>query len=300
MIRVVSWNIARRHRPLEDLREMDVDLALLQEVGTGAASRLQEDMGTGGRRHWDSYAWTPDYPAGRFRARCDRWPMVVKLSDRVEIEWFAQVGPDHQPDVNELSVKDVGLIAAARVIPKDPEDGEPFIAVSMYALWDPTDGATKTARSITSDLSALINRDVPSAHRILAAGDLNMLYGEGAFSDMQSLKPVDTMTDRFEYLYRIYRESDRFTVVIHRPNGDAFSIQRRRWKTLWGTQRWIQRDMEASADLRRRVTSGEIRLEPGVWARMSSLGLEFMGPQYPNGRQASILCRVTCRPIPGT
>ena len=44
--------------------------------------------------------------------------------------------------------------------------------------------------------------------------------------------------------------------------------------------------METNADLRRRVTSGETRLEPGAWARMSSLGLEFMGPQYPNGRQA--------------
>ena len=103
------------------------------------------------------------------------------------------------------------------MIPKDPEDGEPFIASSIYALWDPTDGATKTARNITSDLSALINRDVPSAHRILAAGDLNMLHGEGAFSDMQSREPVDTTIDRFEYRYRICSESDRYTVVIHRP-----------------------------------------------------------------------------------
>ena len=76
---------------------MGVDVALLQEVGSGAAPSLPEGMETGGRGHWDSHTWTPNYPAGRFRTRCDRWPMVVKLSDRVEIEWFDQVGPDRQP-----------------------------------------------------------------------------------------------------------------------------------------------------------------------------------------------------------
>ena len=46
---------------------------------------------------------------------------------------------------------------------------------------------------------------------------------------MLSMEPVDTMTDGFEYLYRIHWEGDRFNAVTHRPNGDAFSIQRRRW-----------------------------------------------------------------------
>lgn len=162
---------------------MDVDVALLQEVGSGAAPSLPEGMETGGRRHWDSFTWASDHPAGLFRARCDRWPMVVKLSDRVEVEWFEQVGPDRQPEENELSVSDVGLIAAARVTPRNPEDGEPFIAVSMYALWTLTVGATKTARSITSDLSALMAREVPFSDRVLAAGDLNDWYGAGAYSD---------------------------------------------------------------------------------------------------------------------
>ena len=265
---------------------MDVDVALLQEVGSGAAPSLPEGMETGGRRHWDSFTWASDHPAGLFRARCDRWTMVVKLSDRVEVEWFEQVGPDRQPEENELSVSDVGLIAAARVTPRNPEDGEPFIAVSMYAFWTLTVGATKTARSITSDLSALMAREVPFSDRVLAAGDLNDWYGAGAYSDMRSMDPVETVNDRFDYLYRIHCEGDRYTVVIHRPNGDAFRIERKRWKTLWGARRWVERNMEAFEDLRRRVTSGETRLGPGVWSRMSSLGLEFMGPQYPNGRQA--------------
>ena len=103
---------------------------------------------------------------------------------------------------------------------------------------------------------------------------------------MQTEPLVCTVCDQFGYLYRIYKENDRYTVVVHRPNGDAFHIQRKNWKTPWGARRWIERNMEASADVRRRVTSGQAELEPGIWNRMKSLGLEFMGPQYPNGRQA--------------
>ena len=286
LIRVVNWNIARRRRPLAELLAMDADVALLQEVGSGFATSLSEGMDTGSRRHWDSYTWAAVYPDDRFRSWCNRWPMVVRLSDRVEVEWFDQVGPEHDPRENEFSVSDVGLIAAARVTPKDQGAGEPFIAVSMYALWDPTDGATRTARSITADLAALIERKIPFSDRMLAAGDLNDWYGAGAYNDVRSMDPVETVSDRFDYLYRTYCEGDRYTVVIHRPNGNAFRIERRRWKTLWGARRWVGRNMDANADLRRRITSGETRLEPEMWTRMRSLGLEFMGPQYPNGRQA--------------
>ena len=286
MIRVVCWNIARRRRPLRELGEMDVDVALLQEVGTRAAASLPDGVETGGRRHWDSYQWASEYPENRYQRWCNRWPMVVRLSDRVDVEWFEQVGPDCEPEKNEFPVSDIGLIAAARVTPKDPGDGEPFIVASLYAHWTPANGATKTARSITTDLSALIDRRVPFSDRILAAGDLNMWYRPGAFSDMQAMDPVETTTDQFGYMYRIYSEVDRYTVVIHRPNGDAFSIRRKRWKTLWGARRWIRTNMRAFEDLRRRITSGEITLEPDMWSRMSSLGLEFIGPQFPKGRLA--------------
>ena len=95
------------------------------------------------------------------------------------------------------------------------------------------------------------------------------------------------MTDRFGYYYHIYEDDDRYTVVLHRPNGDAFSIWRQGWKTLWGTRRRIERSIAASADLRSRITSGKAEPEPGIWKRVEALGLEFMGPQYPNGRQAA-------------
>ena len=38
--------------------------------------------------------------------------MVVKLSDRVEVEWFNQIGPDDRPSAHEITVSDVGLMTA--------------------------------------------------------------------------------------------------------------------------------------------------------------------------------------------
>ena len=36
---------------------------------------------------WLSHDPTTGYP------HYDRWPMVVRLSDRVRVEWFRQIGP---------------------------------------------------------------------------------------------------------------------------------------------------------------------------------------------------------------
>ena len=67
----------------------------------------------GGRRHWNSYTWTLSHPDGENKTWCNRWPTVVRLSNRVEIEWFDQTGPKDEPNENEISVSDVGLLAAA-------------------------------------------------------------------------------------------------------------------------------------------------------------------------------------------
>jgi len=152
----------------------------------------------------------------------DRWPMVVKLSDRVEVEWFKQVSPVSETSEDEIAVSGIGTIAAARIRPKG---AEPFITISMYARWIRPHPLTKTnftvgysdgsAHRIISDLSAFIGSMDASTHRILAAGDLNMCFG--------TLDGID----------------------------GGFAIRERT-----------------------------------VWDRMDALGLEFLGPQYPNGRQA--------------
>ncbi|MCY3939232.1 MAG: hypothetical protein OXG22_12860 [Chloroflexi bacterium] len=224
MTRVVCWNIATKHQPWRELVDMGADLALLQEAGKPPADVVHE-IDTGPMEHWDSHVWNSRWYEGRWPKLYDRWPKVVKLSDRVEVEWFKQVSPIMYVEPDEIAVSGIGTIAAARVIPLE-SDSEPFIAVSMYARWIYPHPSTRSkwkvgfpdgsAHRIISDLSAFIGDADPGSHRILAAGDLNMVYGS-VLDDPQSLAE---------------RESS-------------------------------------------------------VFDRFKTLGMEFMGPQHPGGRQAN-------------
>ena len=212
-VRVVCWNMAKREQPWRELERMandgDADLALLQEAGSppGELVDLAE--------YEDDVFWS--------RHLYDRWPLVVKMSDRVQIEPYRQVPPISDLGEDAIGVSGIGTLAAARVVPRNSED-EAFIAVSMYARWiKPHPHARSSwrvgcsdasAHRIISDLSAFIGHRNPAKHRILAAGDLNMLYG---------------------------------------ATGTKLSLPER---------------------------------ERTVWDRMQSLGLEFIGPQAPNGRRA--------------
>ena len=172
MVRVVNWNIAKREEPWRELVRMAdegaADLALLQEAGSPPEDcRLEYD---------DAVFWD--------RGLYDRWPLVVKLSDRVAVEPFRQVAPISGLAEDEIGVSGIGTIAAARVIPRD-RPGEAFVAVSMYARWLRSHPSTKSsllysdasAHRILSDLSAFLGYPDPAKRRILAAGDLNMFYG---------------------------------------------------------------------------------------------------------------------------
>ena len=173
MTKVVCWNIGTRHQPWNELLEMDADIALLQEVGS-IPSSLLADVELEPGEMWDP--WNQD--------DFDRWPIVAKLSDRVEVEWFRRVFPYSSTAKDTMAVSGIGTIAAARVI---PQCSKPFIAISMYARWIRPHISTKSpwqvgnsdvsAHRIISDLSQFIGHRDPSRHRILAAGDLNTIYG---------------------------------------------------------------------------------------------------------------------------
>ena len=155
----------------------------------------------------------------------DRWPLVVRLSDRVEVEGFRQVPPISELGEGDIGVSGIGTVAVAKVTPVGRPE-EAFVAASMYARWMKPHPSTRSlwsagasdvsAHRILSDLSAFIGHDDPSRHRILAAGDLNMIYG---------------------------------------ATGRTLSLPERQLT---------------------------------VWDRFEALGLEFLGPQAPNGRQASV------------
>ena len=175
-VRLVCWNIAKKFEPWRELVEMarrgEADVALLQEAGDppGEVAQLVRYDG----EHWN-------------RELYDRWPLVVQLSDRIEIEWLRQVPPRSELGERDIGVSGIGTVAAARVWPRGRPEDE-FLAVSMYARWikfHPLTGHQRnvgasdvSAHRILSDLSTFIYDDAAySRHRIVAAGDLNISYG---------------------------------------------------------------------------------------------------------------------------
>lgn len=201
-VRLVSWNIAKRKQPLKALEESDYDVALIQEFPFPKESWEKKLCG------------------------CDRGAKVLQLSDWVEVHELHNFLPDllpgkkHEPD--ELTVSAPGIIAAAYIT---PEHIEPFIAVSLYARWEYPHPRTKTSWSVgyqdamahraISDLSTFIGSTNPARHRIVFAGDFNLIHGA----------------------------TDNNPLAL--PARDR-----------------------------------------SVFSRLEALGLEFIGPQFPNGRQA--------------
>ncbi|MCY4601829.1 MAG: hypothetical protein OXF27_18140 [Acidobacteria bacterium] len=176
MIKVVSWNISKRVKPWREMvrmaREGDADVALVQEAGSPPGD-LVPPIEYEDRVFWSRHLY-------------DRWPLVVALSDRVRVEPYRQVPPISDLAADAIGVSGIGTIAAARIVPRESEE-DAFVAVSMYARWIKPHPSTKSswgvgcsdvsAHRIISDLSAFIGHEDPSRHRILAAGDLNLIYG---------------------------------------------------------------------------------------------------------------------------
>ena len=98
MIKVVSWNIGKREKPWRQLvqmaREGDADLALLQEAGSPPGDLVD----------WIEYVdevfWN--------RQLYDRWPLVVKLSDRITVEPYRQVPPTSDLGEDMIGVSGIG------------------------------------------------------------------------------------------------------------------------------------------------------------------------------------------------
>ena len=209
-VRVVSWNIAKRRDPWFQLAEMarrgEADLALLQEAGNPPSE-------IAGQFHFENDSLGATL--------LDRWPLVVQLSNKVEVDWFRQVPVRGWGCGDwEIEVSGIGTMAVARVVPHGQVE-EAFLAVSMYARWTwahpitgkkPGKHVDISAHRILCDLQSFMDYLDPSRYRMLAAGDLNLCYGATEGS-------------------------------------------------------WYQRE---------RV----------VWDRFEALGLEFLGPQFPNGRAA--------------
>ena len=190
-MKIISWNVNHRPEAWGCLLDMDADVALLQEASEppndifpcNAVDHMPwETAGKEGKRPWRT--------------------AVVKLSDRVSVNRIG-AKPIAEAASGELAVSQPGTLAAACVT---PADGEPLVLISMYALWKRPLASTKSswifadssAHRLISDLSVFIGRQ--RNHRILAAGDLNILYGYGENGSDYWAERYQTVFDRMKAL----------------------------------------------------------------------------------------------------
>lgn len=206
-MKMISWNINRRAACWHSLLETDPDVALLQEAAEPPPEIAE-------RVDVNPAPWS--LAGGDSQPRAWR-AAIVRLSERVQVEWIEAKSID-DAGVGELAVSRLGTLAVARVT---SPGREPIVCASVYAPWTRPHGSTGSreivsdvsAHRIVSDLSAFVMSR--RGHRIVAAGDLNVLHGHG-------------------------------------EHGDTY------WEGRYET----------------------------VFTRMKALGLPFVGPQHPHGRQA--------------
>ena len=205
IVKIVSWNIARRAECWEHLINMGADVALLQEAAEPPAEFADRiDVDTA---RWHTTGEDCDPPRA-WRAA------VVRLSNRVQVEWIEAKSIDDAGS-GEFAVSRLGTLAAARVT---TPGRDPFVCVSMYSPWTRPHASTDSswivsdasAHRIVSDLSALIGRQY--GHRILAAGDLNILHGYGDHGSAYWAKRYETVFTRMKALGFSF-------VGPHAPNG---------------------------------------------------------------------------------
>ena len=182
MVKIISWNIARRHAAWRCLPSSDADFALLQEAGLppdDVATQIEVD---------------PALFLDENGYRISR-SAIAKLSDRARVEWLTPA-PLNQPDAGDFVVSHTSSISAAIVT---PPKGEPFTVVSFTAeyespydsSWNITDASL---HRVISDLSLFIGRQ--GGHRIMAAGDLSVYHGYGEDSSGYWKGRYDTVFDR--------------------------------------------------------------------------------------------------------
>ena len=185
-MRVVSWNMAHKHDSWRALGDMDVDMALLQET-----CRPPPDVAE--HIEIDPAPWTTGV-RGRWRTA------IAKLSDRVRVEWL-EPKPIASTSYQEFAVSTVGTLSAARI---SLVSGDPIVVVSMCAEWERPHFSTRSswiyadasAHRIVSDLAIFVGRQ--KTHRVLAAGDLNILRGYGEGGSEYWRARYDTVFARFE------------------------------------------------------------------------------------------------------
>jgi hypothetical protein len=192
VVRFVSWNIGGGTAGWPDVMDLEADVALLQEARIPPAELRERVLPP-----VDPSDWVTAGPEVR------RWrTAILPLNDSVEVELLptAPLGAAW----GALGQSRAGSWTAATV---RAEGDDPITVVSVYAAWErDVDGygpiwADASAHRILSDLSPLLSR---RNHRLLIAGDLNLLYGYGEHGNAVSKRRYQTVFDRAEALGLTY------------------------------------------------------------------------------------------------
>ncbi len=172
MIRIISRNINGQTSIWDHLQRFGADIALLQEA------REPPPSAAGSFEVESNEPWRTE-GAGLNRP----WrTAVVKLSGRVQLTGRS-LKPIEEARPGELAVSRRGTLAIGDVA--NLETGETLTVGSLYGVWEKPDAhargfwiyADASVHRLISDLSALIARQ--RGHRIIVAGDLNVLLGYG-------------------------------------------------------------------------------------------------------------------------
>jgi len=164
-MKIVSWNMklnGDQKQAWQMLREMDADVALLQEA-------RKPPRGVSDWAELDPEPW-------RIAGHTDQWrTAIARLSDRFEVDWIpGRSIPEAGP--RDFSVSRPGSIIAA-IVNRGPR--APLVVVSMYAVWERKASiagakskimAVSSAHRMISDLSRLVGGNT----HLIAAGDLNV------------------------------------------------------------------------------------------------------------------------------
>jgi exonuclease III len=180
VIRLLSWNMAGRHI-WDDLHGFDADVALVQEARQPPPGAVEEVVP-------GDVAWRTDgYYQREWRTA------VARLSDRVRLRARPSVAIQAEAD-STWTVSREGTITAVDVL---VDDEFQFTVASVYAVWETSDGrgyADAAAHRILSDLSWLTGTG--RRHRLVVAGDWNILYGYGEHGSDLFAARYQTVFDR--------------------------------------------------------------------------------------------------------
>jgi endonuclease/exonuclease/phosphatase family metal-dependent hydrolase len=187
-IRIISWNTCHQSEAWHMLANLSADVCLLQEA-------IEPSEETKSKIEIDPAPWNTEGLQSNWRTA------IARLSDRVRMFPFtpAHIGTYESGKVvvsrlGTLSIADIEVVST----------GEKITFASMYSGWEwPNEGTEKSwifadasAHRLVSDLSALFHRQ--RGYKIIAAGDLNILYGYGEDGSAYWKRRYETIFSRMK------------------------------------------------------------------------------------------------------